>query len=51
MVPILELSFVVPHSNTFLEIFCKKNKILVLSYNLPYFVPILKEIDKKLAQI
>ena len=37
--------------HTFLHIFYENFKILVLSYNPSYLVPIFKKIDKKLAQI
>ena len=40
-----------PPFHTLLQIFYKKFKILALSYNLSHFIPILKNIDKRLAQI
>ena len=40
-----------PPFHTFLHIFYKTFKILVLSYNLSHFVPIFKKIEEKPAQI
>ena len=63
MVPSLELSIVVsfeefgdviskrgPSFNTIFNIFYKKIKILVLSYNLPHFAPVFEVIDKKIKE-
>ena len=40
-----------PPFHTFLKIFYKNIKILVLSHNLSHFMPISKKIDENLAQI
>ena len=39
-----------PPFHTFLKIFYKNFKILVLCYNLSHFVPIFKKIEEKLAK-
>ena len=38
-----------PPFHTFLQLFYKKFKILVLRYNLSHFVPIFQKIDEKLG--